>query len=61
MTIRSPYKAHTVEDTMLVELSDKGEPTGRFRILDVDRESVDKMLRKDKVTAWEPAARPLEP
>ncbi len=61
MSIRSPYGARVVGDgTLLVELTDKGESPGRFRIADIDQDTVDKMLRKEKVESWEPALRPKE-
>jgi len=59
MSLRSTYGARVVGDgTLLIELTDKGEPTGRFRIADIDQDTVDKMLRKEKVESWAPALRP---
>jgi hypothetical protein len=56
--IRSPYGRRTLgEGSVLVELSDRGEPTGRFRILDGDPEAAEKLLRKTKIAAWQPKPR----
>jgi len=60
--IRSPYGARSLaEGRTLVELSDRGEPTGRFRILDGDQELADKLLHKGKLDPWTPEVRPADP